>query len=204
MTPADSLVHEVRQRIVDHELARRVGRRSPAHDEAAVTVTGAPPLTALTGRVFGRAVLERRQRFLQAVGWIALPLDECVPGRTPALPDVASIEDHLAVMIAAGHVRADDVDVATMAASLDATVVGTEPAPLDAARWDEHFDRIADGLVPGWRHRVTATGSAWAALEAVSVAGDTWFGRRRQARSLWPVARRAVEGAAEVKRRWFR
>lgn len=201
MTTADPLVEGVQRRIVAHEIAWRIGEPAAVYELGFAVVVGAPPLTVLTSRAFPHAVLARRERFLRAVGWLDGSPDECIPGRSPSLPPEATLADHLAVVASARRARADSVELATLVASLGGDVVGAAPAALDTRLWDDFFDAHADGLVPGWRSRVPGARSSWAALEAVSVASDSFFGRRRSS-SLWPYARRAVEGAATVKRRW--
>jgi hypothetical protein len=132
-------------------------------------------------------VLDRRLRFVAAVGWDA----------DTELPTLASPADHLAARRAAGTVASDDEDVRTMLASV-------RGESFDTSSWDEFFDAVVDGIDPDWRSRprVQAPAPAWSRLEAVSVLGDAAFGRRRSA-SLWSPLREAVRVAGNVKRRWF-
>lgn len=203
MTTADPLVVGARERIVAHEMAWRVGVAGTVDESEVPVVAGASPLTVLTSRAFPAELLARRARFLQAVGWLRGASDECVPGRSPSLPPEATLADHLAVVATARRAHADSVELATLVAAVGTDVVGVAPADLDTQAWDDFFDALADDLAPGWRLRVRPVGTSRAALEAVSVAADAYFGRRRSS-SVWPAARRAVEGAATLKRRWLR
>lgn len=112
MGEPSELEHAVAARIVHDELTRRLGRPAPF-----VVPAGGPPLTALAPRSFPAAVLERRRRVLDALGW----LDR------PELPVTATLEDRVAV---AGPPLGTDVDAGAAAwwdAVFDAAADGIDP-----------------------------------------------------------------------------
>lgn len=194
--PAPSeLLRAVEARILAHELRRRaaVAATVPARHDG-------PPLTVLAARAFPRPLLERRLRFLRAVGWIDGDLGPCVPFEAPALPAPAGVADHVAVIGLAPRVETDDPALAALAHAVGAPVAASAPAaPVDDGSWDAYLDALADAHDPSWRHRA-GRGPDWAGLEAVTVQLDAAFGRRR-ARSAWPALREAARWSGEVKRR---
>lgn len=198
MRPEEELLAEVRRAILAHETASRLGPGSPPLQPP--HGSGPGPLTELAGRAFPAWLLERRLRFLRAVGWIDV-VESYRPGVAPALPPVASLADHVAVVSAASTVVTDDAELAAMAAALGRRVDGPRPAAADPDAWRSLFDALADARDPRWRvHRPSPATAA--ALEAVACEADSWFGRRRS-RSPWRVLRGAARRAGETKRRWL-
>ena len=192
------LIAAVIERIISHETSRRTGRAFPIELPA-----DAPPLTILTRNAFPPEVLERRERFLRAVGWIDGPVDECTPGERPGLPPEATIEDHVAVVACARRVQARSLAEAALAASLGVEVTGVEPPAVVAASWSDVFDAAADAEAPGWRSRPPVGAGPWPRLEAVVLGADSLFGRRR-ALPVWPALGRLVGRLGVAKRRWVR
>ena len=201
MGAADPLIAAVVDRIVAHETAWRVGRALPV--ELPPPPAGTGPVTVLAGGAFGRGVLDRRERFLRAVGWIDGAVDDCRPGQLPGLPPEATVEDHVAALAAARRVHAGSPVEAALAGSLGVAVVGVEVPPLDTSFWRAFFDDVADRTDPAWRDRARTPGGAWPRLEAVTLAADSAFGRRRVL-PVWRALGRVVAQLGVAKRRWLR
>jgi hypothetical protein len=123
------------------------------------------------------AALERRLRFMRVAGWITGDIDTCRPGEDPALPPIATVYDHLAIVFTARTVITDDAELASLA---------------DALR-----NRPAAAPIPA-----SVLAPEWSRLEAVSAMGDSAFGRRRVL-PVWPALRNGVRIAGDLKRRFL-
>lgn len=199
--PADAatrVIHAIAGRVVESEMARRLGNGRPA--EVALPA-GAPPVTLLAHRAFPRWSLERRLRFLRAMGWYPEAPPRVVIGVKPALPPDCWAVDWVAAVYGALSVEPALPAVAALLESLRSPA-GSEAAE---AALDAYFDQVADGVQPGWRqrHQVTPVPPAWSRLESVSTAADRWFGRGRSA-ILWPALAAALGRLGEEKRRRWR
>ncbi len=195
MDGLQTLLNGVEARIVQHEMAVRLGRPHVVELPA-----DGPPLIALAGRAFPDAVLARRMRFLRAVGWVSGPPDDWDPVSAAVLPDTAALEDRLAVLAASRVIRTTDAALGMLAQALGTPVAGVVVPPADHEWWDRRFNELADAIDGSWRARDLAPGGAYARLEAVTVAGDAMFGRRR-AGGTWDRLHRAVRRAGDLKRR---
>jgi hypothetical protein len=200
MPEPSAVVRAVAARIEHDELVRRLGRARAA-SVAVEPPPGAPPVTVLSSRSFPPHVCERRVRVMQALGWIGDVVDVCVPGDDAALPEDATLEDHVALVSVARVVRAVDDASASLAAAVGSRVEGDGTASSDDGAWDAAFDAAADAVDPAWRSRVVAATPAFAPQEAVSLAGDAFFGRRRRT-DPWRALREGVRRAGETKRRF--
>jgi hypothetical protein len=199
MPEPSAVVQAVAARIEHDELTRRLGR-AVAASVAVEAPPGAPPVTVLAARWFPPHVCERRARVMRALGLIGEVVDVCVPGSEPALPDTATLEDHVALLHLARRVRADDDVTASLAAAVGARVEGDGAAAIDDGRWDAAFDAAADAVDASWRSRVVAPAPTFAPQEAVSLATDAFFGRRRRP-DVWRPLREGVRWAGATKRR---
>ncbi len=176
-------------------------------------------MTTLAGRAFPRAVLERRLRFLRAVDWypdaapdVALGVDTDLP--LGSLPPEASLEDHLAAVVGARVVTVSQEPADPATAALVWALRGQSPVPStlpptpgEIAELAAFFDRQADAADPEWRVRLSdadgggiAAVTTWARLEAATLSGDRFFGRRPAGRA-WGTVSRLVWWLAEYKRR---
>lgn len=185
MSEPSPLVIAVAERIVADQTRIRLGRPCAA----ALPLDG-PPVTVLAGVSFPPAVIARRMRFLEAVGWY--------PAAGAELPHLASLEDRVAV-VAASLPETDDGAFA----ALKAAVSGNDAPPDVFEYWERFFDTVADAVDPNWRTRLAPRPGGFAALEAVTANADMLFGRRR-AMTAWPALEWAAKWGAKTKRRWLR
>lgn len=200
MTGWDELARSLGRRVTASELATRLGH-VPSLD--GVGLPDASALVLLTRRAFPPSVLERRLRFLRAMGWYPPTAPMVTPGVDPALPDEASVADWVAAVHGAATVVSSGPGVGALAWSLGRPVEGVEPVSTDTRELDAFFDRFADSVDPAWRERPAPTVGIpppWSRLEAVTMGADRWFGRGRVG-PLWSGLADLVAAAGDQKRR---
>lgn len=199
-----SLAQRVQDRVVDHELRRRLGPGAPTTVQLPPEL---PPAALLAARAFPVGVLERRLRFIRAVGWWPEPPFVFSDELGPRLPLEASLEDEIATLWGASQVQVTDPALSVLSAALRLPLSGRSAAPAgDLDELDAFFDRMADQIDPGWRDHAgpaTAIPPAWSRLEAATTHADWWFGRRRAGR-FWRILHGVVTALGNQKRRRWR
>ncbi len=183
----------IEERILAAEWSRRGG--PPAGDDWFAELADLPPLSVVADRAFPSWVLERRLRFWDALGHRPGPgpLRDGLAG--PPMPGLGA-EDHAAWVYGSAGVETDDPFVAGLARSLGRPCSGPPAGPDDRNRLEGFFTRWAGP--PGTP--VATVPPAYSRLEAATVAGDRWFGRRGPGAG-WERLHGTVAWAGRMKRR---
>ena len=185
----------ISDRILAIEWARRGG--PPAAGGWVAELADLPPLSILADRAFPSWVLERRLRFWAALGyWPG-------PGRLDGgLDDIrlpcARAEDYAAWVYGSPAVATADAFLASLARSLGRDCDGPPNGPDPQGRLERFFLRWGGAPQPDpWPPAVPP---AYARLEAATITGDRWFGRRGPSPG-WDRLSTAVGWAGRTKRR---
>lgn len=203
VTPAGPPSAVISARILSVEAARRVGPGYPSgagrHTGRPEPPEGLPPLAIVAERCFPLWVSLRIDRFEEAIGSRrgSRPLRTLdAAARAGATP-----EELIAGVRAAGSVETTDPYLAALAWSLGVQCRGPIPAPGSTALVDSWLD---DALGP--LSGPSASGPRadlppeWGRLEAATVGGDRFFGRRAPP-PTWEAAAAAVGRLGQIKRR---
>jgi hypothetical protein len=194
----------VSRRILEIELRKR--GRSPVEVPSSWPAD-VPPLSVLARRVFPDFVLERRLRYLRAIGRypadgpVLRSIDEIGAG----LHQIgATAEDVVAWVSGASSVQSAEPFLAALGWSLSKPGSGPAPSPDAVEIVDGHLDALAGcSADPESDQPNLHVSPVWSRIEAATLPGDRFFGRRGPS-DMWPRAAESVGRLGELKRRVWR